>query len=93
MSVAEAYPLIENILREREKEAAFAHWLTAALSRAQVRVNPDLVADLLSPVSTRAAGRNGTSGGSAAGVGSRRTGENANETGQEEAAGWGTPLR
>lgn len=91
MSVAEAYPLIENILREREKEAAFAHWLTAALSRAQVRVNPDLVADLLSPVSTRAAGRNGTSGGSAAGAAPGGEGENENQTGQEEAEGLGAP--
>lgn len=62
MSMAEAYPIIENILRQQRKEAAFERWLTAALERAQVRVNPDLVADLLTPPSARPAMREDGSG-------------------------------
>lgn len=91
MSVAEAYPLIENILREREKEAAFERWLTAALSRAQVRVNPDLVADLITPASARAAVRNGASGGSAADVAPPGAGASESQAGQEETEGLGAP--
>ena len=62
MGVAEAYPLIENILRQQRKEAAFERWLTTALERAQVRVNPDLMADLLTPPSARPAMREDGSG-------------------------------
>ncbi|OXS30260.1 MAG: hypothetical protein BCS36_11725 [Desulfovibrio sp. MES5] len=53
MGMAEAYPLIENILQQQRKDAAFENWLTTALGRAQVRVNPDLMADLLTPPSAR----------------------------------------
>lgn len=53
MGMAEAYPLIENILQQQRKDAAFESWLTTALGRAQVRVNPDLMADLLTPPSAR----------------------------------------
>lgn len=62
MGMAEAYPLIENILRQQRKEAAFERWLTATLERAQVRVNPDLMADLLTPPSARSAMRDDGSG-------------------------------
>lgn len=97
MSVAEAYPLIENILREREKEAAFERWLTAALSRAQVRVNPDLAADLLTPPSARTRAREGASSGSSDDNGSggkavpAEEGESENQAGPEEPEGQGSP--
>ena len=55
MGVAEAYPLIESILQQQRKDAAFESWLTTALGRAKVRVNPDLLADLLTPPSARPA--------------------------------------
>lgn len=53
MGMAEAYPLIENILQQQRKDAAFESWLTTTLGRAQVRVNPNLMADLLTPPSAR----------------------------------------
>lgn len=87
MSVAEAYPLIENILREREKEAAFERWLTAALSRAQVRVNPDLAADLLTPPSARTPARESASSGSSDDNGSGGKAVPAEEGGSENQAG------
>lgn len=97
MSVAEAYPLIENILREREKEAAFERWLTAALSRAQVRVNPDLAADLLTPPSARTPARESASSGSSDDNGSggkavpAEEGGSENQAGPEEPEGQGSP--
>lgn len=55
MGMADAYPLIENILQQQRKDAAFESWLTTALGRAKVRVNPDLMAGLLTPPSARPA--------------------------------------
>ena len=97
MSVAEAYPLIENILREREKEAAFERWLAAALSRSRVRVNPDLAPDLLTPPSARTPVREGASSGSVDGNGTGGTtvpteeGEGENQGGPGETEGRGSP--
>ena len=97
MSVAEAYPLIENILREREKEAAFERWLATALAHAQVRVNPDLAADLLTPASARAPARDqaasDASGGSEAGADAVPGGEDEgeNQAGSEEKEGQAAP--
>ncbi len=97
MSVAEAYPLIENILRDLEKEAAFERWLTVALAHAQVRVNPDLAVDLLTPVSARTPARDeagdgasGTSGTGTAGVSVGKS-EGENQTKQEETEGQDAP--
>ncbi len=65
MGMADAYPLIENILRQQRKDAAFESWLTTALGRAKVRVNPDLMAGLLTPPSARPAMGDDTPGDAA----------------------------
>lgn len=97
MGMAEAYPLIENILRQQRKEAAFERWLTAALERAQVRVNPDLMADLLTPPSARPAMREDGSGagngissrGGVSGSGDAGPGSADGEEGADAAGGGG----
>lgn len=55
LAIAEAYPLIERILLEQKKSAAFEQWLEGSLSRATVKVSPYLKEDLLTPPSARAA--------------------------------------
>ncbi len=55
LEMADAYPLIEHILQEQKKSAAFEHWLQDSLSRATVRVSPLLRDELLKPPSARQA--------------------------------------
>lgn len=55
LEMADAYPLIEHILQEQKKSAAFEHWLQDSLSRATVRVSPLLRNELLKPPSARQA--------------------------------------
>ncbi|MDR3357302.1 MAG: SurA N-terminal domain-containing protein [Desulfovibrio sp.] len=49
VGMAEAYALIERQLLEKQKAAAFRHWLEATLAFADIRVSPHIRDDLLSP--------------------------------------------
>ena len=55
LDMADAYPLIEHILLERKKNAAFEQWLEGSLSRAIIKVSPLLKEELLTPASGRQA--------------------------------------
>ena len=62
LELSEAYPLIEHILREQKKSAAFEQWLENSLSRAAVRVSPLLRDELLTPPSARRGEQDGANG-------------------------------
>ena len=47
LPVPEAYVVIENLLRHNEKYTAFAAWLEKALSRADIRLAPEIAPELL----------------------------------------------
>ena len=49
LELAEAYPLIEAILLEEKKSAAFGEWLEDSLARSEVLVAPELMESLLTP--------------------------------------------
>ncbi len=53
LDMADAYPLIEHILLEQKKNAAFEQWLEGSLSRAVIKVSPLLKEELLTPASGR----------------------------------------
>ena len=53
LEMADAYPLIEHILQEQKKRAAFEQWLEGSLSRATVKVSPLLRDEVLTPPSAR----------------------------------------
>jgi len=53
LEMADVYPLIEHILQEQKKSAAFEQWLEDSLSRATVRVSPLLRDELLTPPSAK----------------------------------------
>ena len=55
MGLADAYPLVESILREQKMSAAFEAWLAEALASSDIKVAHDLAPDLLAPPSTRPA--------------------------------------
>lgn len=55
LDMADAYPLMEHILLERKKNAAFEQWLEGSLSRAVIKVSPLLKEELLTPASGRQA--------------------------------------
>lgn len=56
MTLAEAYPLVENILREQKMSEAFGNWLEKALAVSTVKVARDLVPDLRAQPGADAAG-------------------------------------
>ncbi|MBD5417637.1 MAG: peptidyl-prolyl cis-trans isomerase [Desulfovibrio sp.] len=49
LELTEAYPLIEAILLEEKKSAAFGEWLEANLGRSEILVAPELKESLLTP--------------------------------------------
>lgn len=49
LDLAEAYPLIEAILLEEKKSAAFGKWLEDSLARSEILVAPELREPLLTP--------------------------------------------
>lgn len=49
LELAEAYPLIESILLEEKKSAAFAQWLEKSIARSTIMVAPELKDSLLTP--------------------------------------------
>lgn len=49
LDLAEAYPLIESILLEEKKSAAFGKWLEDSLARSEILVAPELRESLLTP--------------------------------------------
>ncbi len=49
LELTEAYPLIEAILLEEKKSAAFGEWLEKSLGRSEILVAPELKESLLTP--------------------------------------------
>ncbi|MBD5557803.1 MAG: peptidyl-prolyl cis-trans isomerase [Desulfovibrio sp.] len=49
LDLAEAYPLIEAILLEEKKSAAFAKWLEDSVAASKILVSPELHESLLNP--------------------------------------------
>ena len=49
ISLAEAYPLVEGILREQKMSEAFERWLEKTLANSVIMVGKELVPDLLAP--------------------------------------------
>lgn len=49
ISLAEAYPLVEGILREQKMSEAFERWLEKALANSVIMVGKELAPDLLAP--------------------------------------------
>lgn len=72
LGIVDAYPLIEGILRDRKKLAAFERWLKHTLARSTIQVTPFLKDALLLPFSKR-------------GQGGQQDGRNANRSGSHEA--------
>jgi hypothetical protein len=47
LEISSAYPLIERILLEQEKTAAFGRWLESSLARSTVKISPNIREGLL----------------------------------------------
>ncbi len=59
ITLAEAYPLVEGILREQKMSEAFEHWLEKALANSTIKVARELAPDLLAPPASHAGGQGG----------------------------------
>ncbi len=57
ISLAEAYPLVEGILREQKMSEAFERWLEKALADSVIMVGKELAPDLLAPPASHAGGQ------------------------------------
>lgn len=59
ISLAEAYPLVEGMLREQKMSEAFERWLEKTLARSSIKIAKDLAPDLLAPPAFKTAKQGG----------------------------------